>query len=248
MQPDKNHFKTLVRRILKEEMGKDKESAVGVKSQQRVPEMDGNGVDPTKKNKTFASDANSRDVSNKETLLADLIEYIGKKDESVSIVWDDHDDIMVNGRDLKYIRVSPRWEDYYVIEMMTKNEDRVLVTGLTWQQTKDFVKNNLSGTTTTVEKAYDKSYRNREDQTPAPDKGLPQKDKPTIKPLTNETPKTTKNKDKDFTEDDVKKEADLPDKPMKEVGDFKKQDSHKVQDPVKLRKRKPDTKLTVKQS
>jgi hypothetical protein len=242
MQPDKFH--NLVRRILKEEM--EKTSAVGVKSQTRVPEMDGNGVDPEKKTKTFASDANSRDAANKETLLADLIDFIGKKDESVSIVWDDHDDIMVNGRDLKYIRVSPRWEDYYVVEMMTKNEDRVLVTGLNWKQVKEFVKNNLSGTTTTTEKAYDKSYRNREDQTPAPDKGLPQKDKPTIKPLTNEDPKTTKNKDKDFTEDDVKKEDDLPNKPMKEVGDFKKQDSHKVKDPVKLRKRKPDTKLTVK--
>lgn len=244
MQPVK--FNNLVRRILKEEL--EKTSAVGVKSQARLPEMNGNGVDAEKKNKTFDSDANSRDAANKETLLADLIEYIGKKDESVSIVWDDHDDIMVNGRDLKYIRISPRWEDYYVIEMMTRNEDRVLVTGLNWKQTKDFVKNNISGTTTTVEKAYDKSYRNREDQTDSAAKGLPQENKPKTLPTTDKPLDKTKSKDKGHTEDAVKKEADLPNKPMAEVGDFKKQDSHKVQDPVKLRKRKPDTKLTVKQS
>jgi len=244
MQPQ--NFHNLVRRILKEEM--EKTSAVGVKSQARLPEMDGNGVDPEKKTKTFDTDSNSRDAANKETLLADLIEFIGKKDESVSIVWDDHDDIMVNGRDLKYIRISPRWEDYYVIEMMTRNEDRVLVTGLNWKQVKDFVKNNISGTTTTTEKAYDKSYRNRQDQTETSAKGLPQDNKPKTLPTTDKPANTTKNKDKNYTEDAVKKEEDLPTKPMKEVGDIKTQVSHKVQDPVKLRKRKPDTKLTVKHS
>lgn len=244
MQP--TEFHNLVRRILKEEI--DKTSAVGVKSPIRLPEMNANGVDTAKKDKTFDTDANSVDVSNKETLQADLIDFIGKTDESITVYWDDHDDLMVSGRDLKYIRISPRWEDYYVIEMMTRNEDRVVATGLNWKQTKDFVKVNLNNTVSVVQKAYDKVYRSREDQTSTPDKGLPQKDKPAIKPLTNEDPKTSKNKDKDFTEDAVKKEDDLPNKPMKEVGDIKKQDSHKVQDPVKLRKRKPDTKLTVKQS
>lgn len=243
MQP--NQFQTLVRRILKEEL--EKTSAVGVKSQTRLPEMNGNGVDSEKKDKTFQSDPNSRDSNNKETLLADLIDTIGKDDKSVTVTWDDHDDLMVNGRDLKYIRISPRWEDYYVIEMMTRNEDRVLVTGLTWKQVKDFVKKNLNPTTTTVEKAYDKSYRNREDQTDKSVKDLPQKDKPKTLPTTDELAKKDKNKVKNYTEDAVKKEDDLPNKPMKEVDDIKKQSSHKVQDPVKLRKRKPDTKLVVKQ-
>lgn len=242
MQPIQ--FQNLVRRILKEEL--EKTSAVGVKSQSRLPEMNGNGVDAEKKDKTFKSDPNSRDSNNKETLMADLIDTIGKEDKSVTVVWDDHDDLMVNGKDLKSIRISPRWEDYYVIEMMTKNEDRVLVTGLSWQQVKDFVKKNLNPTTTTVEKAYDKSYRNREDQTES-GKGLPQKDKPKTLPTTDEPLKKEKNKEKNFTEDAVKNEDDLPTKPMKEVEDSKKQSDHKVQDPVKLRKRKPDTKLVVKQ-
>lgn len=243
-------FNSLIRSILSEELQKTKSAVnLGQESTARVPEMDANGVDPSKKNKVFASDSNTRERQTKEELLSDLTELVGGIDKSITVVWDDHDDLMINGRDIKFIRISPRWEDYYVIEMMTRNEDRIWVTGLNWEQVKDFVKINLKGaskTPTAVDKAYDKSYRNREDQTPAPDKGLNQKDKPKTLPLTNEAPKTEKNKDKDYTEKQTKEESDLPNQPMKEVGDIKKQLQHKVQDPVTLRKRKPSTELVKK--
>jgi hypothetical protein len=246
MKQDK--FQSLIRRLLSEEL--EKTSAVGVKSLTRVPEMDGNGKDVEKKNKRFASDSNTRERQTKEQLLADLIGVVGDIDKSITVVWNDHDDLMVNARDIKFIRISPRWEDYYVIEMMTRNEDRVWVTGLNWEQVKEFVKVNVKGESlapTYVEKSYDKSYRNREDQAPAPDKGLNQKDKPKTLPLTNEPPKEVKSKDKNYTEKQVKTEADLPNKPMKEVEDYKKQIDIKEKDPVKLRRRKPDTKLVAKQ-
>lgn len=239
-------FQQLVRRVLKEEILK--KNAIGTESLPRVPEMDGDGLDTEKKNKTFGTDVNSKDKNSKNAMLEELIKLVAEIDKDTLVQWDDHDDLMVNARDLKYIRISPRWEDYYVIEMMTRNEDRIWVTGLDWDQVKDFVKINLKGQPTAVEKAYDKSYRNREDQTPSSDKGLPQKDKPKTLPLTTEPPKETKNKEKNYTEKQVKKEEDLPEKPMKEVKDFKKLIDYKVKDPVKLRKRKPDTKLTVKQS
>jgi hypothetical protein len=243
----KDAFQNLIQQILKEEI--EKRDSIKL----RVPEMDSRGIDPGKKNKTFStSDANSRDSQSKESLLADLITVVKEIDDTVSVVWDDHDDLMINGRDLKFIRISPRWEDYYVIEMMTRNEDRIWITGLDWEQVKEFVKinlKNLYNQPTAVDKAYDKSYRNRKDQTPAPDKRLSQKDKPDILPLTNEPVKNTKNKNKNYTEDQTKKDEDLPDKPMKEVGDdYKKLTDYKVKDPVKLRKRKPNTKLVVKQS
>jgi len=246
---NKEIFQRLTRRILKEEI--KKKNAIGGSSPTRVPEMNANGVDPDKKEKTFSTDSNSRDINSKEKLIADLSKLVNGIDDSVIVVWDDHDDLVVRARDLKFIRISPRWEDYYVIEMMTRNEDRVWATGLNWDQVKEFVKvnlNSLYNQPTSVEKAYDKSYRNREDQTPSPDKGLPQKDKPKILPLTDEPPKEIKNKDKDYTEKQVKNEDDLPEKSMKEVGEFKKLTSYKVKDPVKLRKRKPDTKLMVKQT
>jgi hypothetical protein len=245
MKQDK--FQSLIRRLLSEEL--EKTSAVGVKSITRVPEMDANGKDSDKKNKRFASDTNTRELKTKEQLLADLIGVVSDIDKTITVVWNDHDDLMINARDIKFIRISPRWEDYYVIEMMTRNEDRVWVTGLNWEQVREFAKVNLKGESsapTSVEKAYDKSYRNREDQIPSPDKGLNQKDKPKTLPLTNEIPKESKNKDKNYTEKQVKNESDLPNQPMKSVDDFKKLSDYKVQDPVKLRKRKPDTKLTVK--
>lgn len=244
MRPDKFH--SLIRRILNEEV--EKVSATGVTSPKRLPEMDADGVDPEKKDKTFDTDPNSRDVDTKEGLLADMIKTTEAIDKTISVIWDDHDDLMITGRDMKFIRISPRWEDYYVIEMMTRNEDRIWVTGLTWDQVKEFVKVNLKKTTTYVEKAYDKSYRNRKDQVPAPDKGMPQDDKPKHLPLTNEPVDTKKNKDKNYTEDQTKREEDLPEKPMKEVKEFEKQSEHKVKDPVRLRKRKPDTKLVIKQN
>lgn len=244
---NKNIFQSLIRRVLNEEL--EKTSATGRTSLTRVPEMNGNGINVEKKNKTFTSDSNTRDRQSKEALLADLSKVTEPVGKDISVVWNDHDDLMVSARDLKFIRISPRWEDYYVIEMMTRNEDRVWVTGLSWEQVKEFVKTNLKDLNkqpTSVEKAYDKSYRNREDQIPSPDKGLPQKDKPKLKSLTDEPAKETKNKDKDYTEKQVKNEDDLPDKPMKEVKDTKKQVDHKVQEPVKLRKHKVDKKLTIK--
>ena len=248
MNSDK--FNILIRNILSEELQKTKNAInLGQESVARVPEMDANGVDPYKKNKTFASDSNTREKKTKEVLLSELTELINNIDKSITVVWDDHDDLMINGRDIKFIRISPRWEDYYVIEMMTRNEDRVWVTGLNWEHVKEFVKLNVKGavkTPTAVEKSYDKSYRNRKDQITPPDKGLNQKDKPKTLPLTNESPKTEKNKDKNYTESQIKKEDELPNQPMREVGDIKKQLQHKVQDPVTLRKRKPSTELIKK--
>jgi len=235
---NKTIFQNMVRRILNEEISK------------RVPEMDNNGlnVDAKDKDKVFPSDPNSRDVDTKEEMQDQLAKAVKAVDKSFIVAWNDHDDLTINGGDMLYVWITPLWEDNYKIVYMPRNEDRYFFTGLNWKQVLDFVKNNLSQKTHTgVEKARDKSWRNREDQIPATDKGLNQKDKPktmsTDKPFSKE-----KNKDKRYVEDQVTNEDDLPDKPMKEVEKFKKQDQHKVTTPVKLRRHKPNTKLTVKQT
>lgn len=242
----RDKFQSMIRQILKEELAKRDTL------EERVPEQDGNGLDIHKdKNKTFANDENSRDKKTKEELIDDLTKLVHGINKDYLVVWDDHDDLKIDARDLMSLRITPDWEDHYEIEVFTRNEDRIWVTGLDWNQVKGFVEKNmkaLSKVPTYVEKAYDKSYRNSKDQTDKADKGLPQDDKPKLKPLTNETPSTSKNKEKDYTEKDVKNEEDEPNKPMKEVGDFKKLADYKVKDPVKLRKRTPDKKLVVKQS
>ena len=234
---NRNDFQSFIRRILNEEVEK---SATDQKIYKRLPEVvhnkDYKEITPYK-----------RDDRSKDELLNDMDKLVKAIDASYMVVWDDHDDISITARDLFRIRILPRWENNYDIEAFTRNEDRVYITGQKWDQVKDFVKANLKELGTTVEKAYDKSVQNRKDQTPTSDKGLPQKDKPkTIS--TDEPPKTTKNKEKNYSEEQVKTEKDLPEKPMQEVKDFKKLIDYKVKDPVKLRKRIPDKKLVVKQS
>jgi len=232
-------FKQLVRRILNEEV--EKKSDTGVKTFNRVPEVvhgeDLKEITPHKK-----------DTLSKDELLADINKLVTDINKEFSAAWDDHDDISIAAQDLFKIRIIPKWENNYCIEAFTRNEDRIYITGQNWDQVKEFVKVNLKDSTTAVTKAADKVVKNREDKSDSADKGLPQKDKPKTLPLTNEPPKETKNKDKNYTEKAVKTEEDLPEKPMKEVKDFKKQSEFKVADPVKLRKRNPDKKLVIKQT
>lgn len=233
---NRTKFQSLVRRILTEEM------------QKRVPEMNGNGVDPKKKNKTFPSDPNTRNTNPKDEAEAELRKAVTAIDKSYSVVWDDHDDLMINARDIGFMRITPLWEDTYKIVFMTRNEDRVFVTGLSWEQVMDFVKDNLDKPHlhTGIEKARDKAWRNTKDQTDKSAKGLPQGDKPKTLSTDNPFPKE-KNRDKNYVEDQVKEEKDLPNQPMREPGDLKKQSGHKVIEPVKLRKRTPDKKIVIKQ-
>lgn len=238
MKTDK--FYGLIRTLLNEELQKRKISV-----NMRLPEMNGNGVDQNKKkHKTFGSDENPRDKKTKDELLSDLKALVGDINKEYKVVWDDHDDIKIEASDLMKMTITPDWEDHYEIVVFTRNEDRVVVVGLDWDQVKDFVKGNLTlakRPTTYVEKAYDKSYRNRKDQT-TPPKDLPQKDKVKLKTVPSD-----KNKEKNYTESPTKEE-DLPNMPMKEVDDTKRQGEYKVKDPVKLRKRIPDKKLIVKSS
>jgi len=236
MKPETFH--AIISRILKEEI--EKKSDVGAKTYQRVPEVV-HGEDLKKVM------PHERDTKSKDDLLNDMDKVVKGLDASFTVVWDDHDDISIAARDLMRIRIIPRWENNYDIEAFTRNEDRIYVTGQKWEQVKEFVKSNLKSCPTSTEKAYARAKDNLKDKTGSSDKGMPQKDKPkTVS--TDKAPTETKSKDKNFTEKQVKKETDLPEKPMTEVKDIKKQVDHKVADPVKLRKRTPDTKLVVKQS
>lgn len=237
---NKETFPQLIRRVLKEEVEKNSTNP-NEKIYQRVPE-----VVHDKEYKEITP--HPRDDRTKDELLDDITKVVKSIDDSFTVVHDDHDDISISARDLFRIRIIPRWENNYNIEAMVRNEDRIFITGQNWEQVKQFVKDNLKSSKTAVDKASDKVVKNREDQSPAPDKGLSQKDKPKILPLTDKSPTETKNKDKNYTEKQVKNEDDLPEKSMKNVGDFKKLTSYKVKDPVKLRKLKPNTKLMVKQT
>jgi hypothetical protein len=232
-------FKSLIRQILHEEV--EKRSVTDRNIYNRLPEVN-HGEDLKK----FTP--HPTETKTKEELLEEITAIVKGINKSYKCIWDDHDDIFIHAEDLFKIRILPRWENNYNIEAYNRNEDRIYVTGQTWEQVKEFVKVNLKPTETNTELNYARSLNNYKDRDiQKPDEGLPQKNKPKTLPLTNEKVNTEKNKDKNYSEEAVKEKKDLPNAPMKEVENFVKQLDHKVKDPVKLKKQKPNTKLVVKQ-
>lgn len=235
----KEKFRGMIRRVLMEEI----EKRDGLT--QRLPVMDGIGSDKVKnKTKTFASSENPRDIKTKDQLLDELSKIVKKIDEQYLVVWDDHDDLKIDARDLINMTITPDWEDHYEIVTMIRNEDRIVVSGLDWNQVIEFVETNLKNAKqkpTGVEKAYDKAYRNRNSK----DEGATSKNRIKSNPVKEKKVGDASNKNKDFNQLQ-NKEEDNPDKPMKEVKEFKRQGEIKVHDPVRLRKKIPDKKLVVK--
>lgn len=227
------HFKTTVKRILNEELEK---SVTGQEVYQRLPEVS-EGKDLKK------ITPHPRDTKSKQEILDSIKLVVDEIDKNFTVIWDDHDDITVDAKDLFKVRIIPKWENNYSIEAYTRNEDRVFIVGQTLDQVKDFLKKNLKQSETKTEKAYNKSIGNYnlKDTKPA-EKGLSQKNT-----LTPKTVGDTKNKEKDYTEKAVKNESDLPNQPLKDVKDLKKQSEHKVNTPEKPKKFKEDNKLTIKQ-
>ena len=246
---DAKDLQQMIRRTLLKEV--EERSATGQEIYQRVPEVvhgeDYKNIIPHK-----------RDGKTKEEILDSILKVAKAADSTATVVWDDHDDISVSTRDLFRVRITPRWENSYNIEAMIRNEDRIQITNQTLDQVIEFLKVNLKNADTRTQKAYDKSIKNGEmknDKTTAPDKGLSQKDKPKTLPLTNEPPKTEKNKDKNYTEKQVTNERDLPEKPMRELTGTKLQVDHKansakklVKEKTKFPEKKPNTQLSVKMS
>ena len=241
-------FQNMIRRALVEEIEKRSDAGEDTTYYQRLPEVN-HGEDLKK------ITPHERDSRTKDEILDDITKAVKAIDSSVVVVWDDHDDISVSARDMFRVRISPRWEDSYNIEAMIRNEDRIYVTNQTLDQVIGFLKINLKNATTATAKAYDKAVQSRKDESPSPDKGLNQKDKPKTLPLTHEKPSETKNKEKNYTEKQVKTESDLPEKPMKDATKFERQIDRKSRSAMALRKEKmnyppknPNTKLMVKPS
>lgn len=246
---DAKDLQKMIRSTLLEEV--EKRSVTDQEIYQRVPE-----VNHAEEYKEIIP--HKRDSRTKDEILDAILKAVKPIDSSIVVVWDDHDDISVRARDMFQVRIVPRWENSYNIEAMVRNEDRIYVTNQTLEQVIEFLKINLKNATTATQKAYDKSKQNadlKNDKTSAPDKGMPQKDKPKILPLTNEPPKTEKNKDKNYTEKQVTNEKDLPEKPMRELTGTKLQVDHKansakklVKEKTKFPEKKPNTQLSVKMS
>jgi len=225
-----NQFKSIVKRILKEEVEK---SVTNKEIYKRLPEV-GN-FDQLRKVSPHPTDKKS-----KQEILDDITKAVSAINKHYEVIWDDHDDIHVVAEDNFKILISPRFENNYNITTYTNLEDRVYVTGQTLSQVIEFIKENLKNKETNTEKAYNKSIGDKpEGSNKSPQN---QKDKPDHKKVGD-----TSNKNKDFNEDLEKKHPQNT--PMEEMGKQKKQDEHPVKGTkpdYKMPKQKNKT-LVVKQ-
>lgn len=128
-----------------------------------------------------------------------------------------------------HIEIRPMYQDNFEVVYFKDNSDREKKMNLDAKGVKDFIKEKLeSKEGNYVKKAYNKASKNSEDVVKK-ESELPETKTNPIKNLTDK-----KNDNKDYTEVSGKKEQDLPDKPMAEVGKLSKLSDHpKAGDKVK---------------
>lgn len=157
-----------------------------------------------------------------ETLVKDI-------DNNWQVYWDDHNELNVDAKNMGRVRITPKFENNFDIDFMWKLVDRIRAIALTWEQVKAFVKANLKelkaaeGNKTKADKAWEKSLANTVDQDKNKKMAGPENDiiKNRLEDPEHTKLKDTPKKDKDFKEDQVKKDEDQPDQPMKDVGEPK---------------------------
>jgi len=165
-----------------------------------------------------------KDVDNKESetvhkLLGQIETAVKKIDKNISVILDDHNDIMVKHPGIFSIRVKPKWSGIFDVEAFRNMSDRVYAIGLDVKQVMNFIKVNfVANKKSYVQTAYDKSIGNLKDDSEKKAKELPKGN--AVKQ------KEVGDKDK---EDDVTDKKDEPDSPMKPVEDVKRQEDHNVE-------------------
>jgi uncharacterized protein YggL (DUF469 family) len=121
-----------------------------------------------------------------------------------------------------HFHIRPNYMDSYDVIYMKDGADRTRHMNASLDELKKFVKEKLNEKGNYVQKAYNKSAEQSKDQVKKEE--LPSTKQNPVKSLDDK-----KNEQKDYKEDQVKKEEDLPDKPMKEVGKVNKQSEHPIE-------------------
>lgn len=119
------------------------------------------------------------------------------------------------------IEVRPMYMDSYDVIFILDGTDREKKLNLDLKGVKEFIKEKLTSKLENyTNSTWNKAASTTEDVTKKT-AGLPSIKQNDIKKVGD-----TKNDNKDYSELDVKTEADMPEKPLREVGDVKKQTSH----------------------
>ena len=213
------------------------------------------GYDPKRAGLYHKNDDPKRSDKVNNKLLKELESIINDINSDWEVYWDDYRQLVVRAHNMLYVRIIPKFEDNFDVVAMVKLVDRVKAVSLTWDQVKDFVKVNFKelgkgpeGNKTKADKAWEKSMANKVDQDKNKKNAGP--DKATVKPRyidpSDTHIKDAKKDDKNYNDPQVKKDEDMPDKPMKDVGEPESKNKNiKKTEKVKPPKHKLDKKLRV---
>jgi hypothetical protein len=196
--------------------------------------------------KGYSKDKNIRIDKDNEKLLKELESIVHAVNKDWCVYWADNRELHVDAQNLMSIRITPRFENNFDIDAMPRLVDRVRAIALTWDQVKAFVKANLLDVKDqTIASAKQKqSIENQKEKKENDGKSAgPRHD---IATLRTGNVKDTKREDKMYNEPQVKKDEDLPDQPMKDVGEPKNLNKNiKKTEKVAPPKHKNDKKLKV---
>ena len=244
MNDAKQSFKELVQTCLKEvkqERVEKKQLRESLKryvrnvlreviSAPNAPEQDEEETE--KINKGFAKAGNEPGKDTQDQQVQDLTKVVHainpdfnvyRENEGVTGAYDSgkRSFIIVDAGNLFSVRIKERWENNFDIEAFVREGDRIIAVGLSWIQTKAFVKANFGEVSKTYsQKGMGKVNKNREDQTSKADSDLPDtsvKNRGTKNNGEDSKLKTTKRDDMDFKKDEVPDKENQPSAPMKQV-------------------------------
>ena len=163
----------------------------------------------------------SEDEKSVEDAMLSVLKMLKEHNKKYSFRKNKSGNYEVVGCSPTQIEVRPMYAGSYDVIFILDGTDREKKPNLDLKGVKEFIKDKLNSKLENYTKAaFNKAATTTEDVTKKTE-GLPETKQNVVKQVGDK-----KNENKDYNEAEVKKEEDMPDKPLKEVGDIKNQSSH----------------------
>ena len=212
------------------------------------PNKGARSVDSLKELKKKINEAIEEVVDDSKSIAADMEELekaVKSQVTDATIEKDDAGNYNINDVNPHKFSIRPVSTGKYNVLYFKDNTDRTKKLNLTTEELKKFIEEKLKSKDLTYTKtAFNKIAKNSEEKKDEnKDVGLHD-----YKPKLKEPLKDTKNEYKDYYENMVKNEKDMPDKPFREIDTIKKQLDHPIKGtkPDYTYPKQKDKKLVVK--
>jgi hypothetical protein len=168
--------------------------------------------------KGYNKNGNEKLDKTNEKLLKEMESLVHGINSDWDVYWDDNNQLVVHAENLVSVRIAPKFENNFDMEIMVKLVDRIRVIAQTWEQIKETVKanlNDLSDDSIAHKAQADQQKKSSSEGEKGKDAG-PRHDITKVKKVGDSS-----KDNKDFNEKAVTKDEDEPSAPMKDVGEPK---------------------------